>query len=87
MDFAERENQGSDDQLFKVLLYLCAINILSNKIMEYTAIIEQGKNGWYVAQCAQIPAAISQGKTVSEAEENLKDAIKLLLEYELEETI
>jgi len=55
--------------------------------MEYTAIIEQGKNGWYVAQCAQIPAAISQGKTVSEAEDNLKDAIKLLLECESEETM
>jgi hypothetical protein len=31
--------------------------------MEYTAIIEQGKNGWYVVQCAQIPAALSQGRT------------------------
>ncbi|MDR3309545.1 MAG: type II toxin-antitoxin system HicB family antitoxin [Tannerella sp.] len=55
--------------------------------MEYTALIEQGKNGWYVSQCAQIPAAISQGRTVGEAEENLKDAILLLLECEQEETM
>jgi predicted RNase H-like HicB family nuclease len=48
--------------------------------MTYTAIIEQGNNGWYVAQCAEIPGAISQGKTIDEAEENLKDALKLLLE-------
>jgi predicted RNase H-like HicB family nuclease len=48
--------------------------------MEYTAIIEKGKDGWYVAQCAQIPAAITQGKTIEEAETNLKDAIELVLE-------
>jgi predicted RNase H-like HicB family nuclease len=55
--------------------------------MEYTAIIEQGKNGWYVAQCAQIPGAVSQGKSADEAEENLKDAIRLILECEREETL
>jgi predicted RNase H-like HicB family nuclease len=55
--------------------------------MEYTAMIEQGKNGWYVAQCAQIPAALSQGRTIAEAEENLKDAIRMILEHEQEETI
>ncbi|MDR2473897.1 MAG: type II toxin-antitoxin system HicB family antitoxin [Tannerella sp.] len=55
--------------------------------MEYTAIIEQGKNGWYVAQCAQLPAAITQGKTIDDAEDNLKDAIRLLLECERDETL
>jgi predicted RNase H-like HicB family nuclease len=53
--------------------------------MEYTAIIEKGNNGWYVAQCAQIPAAITQGKTIEEAENNLKEAIELILECEKEE--
>jgi predicted RNase H-like HicB family nuclease len=53
--------------------------------MEYTAIIEKGNNGWYVAQCAQIPAAITQGKTIEEAENNLKEAIELVLECEKEE--
>jgi predicted RNase H-like HicB family nuclease len=55
--------------------------------MEYTAIIEKGNNGWYVAQCAQIPAAITQGKTIEEAENNLRDAIELVLECEKEETL
>ena len=54
--------------------------------MEYTAIIEKGNNGWYVAQCAQMPAAITQGKTIEEAENNLKEAIELVLECEKEET-
>jgi len=55
--------------------------------MEYTAIIEKGNNGWYVAQCAQIPAAITQGKTIEEAENNLKEAIELVLECEKEEAL
>jgi predicted RNase H-like HicB family nuclease len=57
------------------------------KNMEYTAIIEKGKNGWYVAQCAQIPAAITQGKTIEEAANNLKEAIALVLECEKEESL
>jgi predicted RNase H-like HicB family nuclease len=55
--------------------------------MEYTAIIEKGNNGWYVAQCAQVPAAITQGKTIEEAKTNLKEAIELILECEKEEVL
>ena len=52
-----------------------------NNQMKYTAIIEKGNNGWFVGQCAQIPAAITQGKTVDETLENLKDAVALVLQY------
>jgi predicted RNase H-like HicB family nuclease len=55
--------------------------------MEYTAIIEKGNNGYYVAQCAQIPAAITQGKTIEEVKENLKDAIHMVLDYEKSKTL
>ncbi|MDR0547076.1 MAG: type II toxin-antitoxin system HicB family antitoxin [Dysgonamonadaceae bacterium] len=47
--------------------------------MTYTALIEKGVNGYYVSQCAELPAAISQGKTIAEARDNLIDAIELLL--------
>jgi len=50
--------------------------------MEYTAIIKKMENGWYFAQCEQLPGAMTQGKTIEEAKENLKDAILLLLEDE-----
>ena len=50
--------------------------------MEYTAITEKMSNGWYFAQCEQMPNAITQGKTVEEALDNLKDAMRLLLEDE-----
>ena len=52
--------------------------------MEYTAIIEKMSNGWYFAQCEQIPNAITQGETIEEAKENLKEAIYLVLEAERE---
>lgn len=48
--------------------------------MKFTAIIEQGENGWFVGQVEEIPAAISQGKTIEELKENLLDAIKLVLD-------
>jgi predicted RNase H-like HicB family nuclease len=55
--------------------------------MEYTAIIEKTKNGWYIAQCEQVPGALTQGKTLEEVRENLKEAILLVLEAEKEHGI
>jgi predicted RNase H-like HicB family nuclease len=48
--------------------------------MKFTTIIEQGKNGWLVGQIKEVPAAISQGKTIEELKKNLKDALKTILE-------
>ena len=53
--------------------------------MSYTAIFKKMSNGWYFAQCEQIPGAITQGRTIEEAKENLKDAINLMLEDEQED--
>ncbi len=47
--------------------------------MKFTAIIEQGENGWLVGQIAEEPAAISQGKTIEELKINLLDALRLIL--------
>jgi predicted RNase H-like HicB family nuclease len=52
--------------------------------MEYTAIIEKTADKWYVAHCAQVPGANSQGRTIEEAKTNLKEAISLILESEKE---
>ena len=52
--------------------------------MEYTPIIKKMSNGWYFAQCKQIPNAITQGETIEEALENLNEAIDLVLEAERE---
>ncbi len=38
------------------------------------------EGGGYVAYVAELPGAISEGDTLEEARENLRDAISLLLE-------
>ena len=55
--------------------------------MEYTAIIEKTDDGWYIAHCAEVPNAHTQGQTIEEVKENLKEAIELILECEREITI
>lgn len=46
----------------------------------YHVKVWKGEDGYYVAQCVELPAAITQGKTKKEALENVKDAIELVLE-------
>jgi predicted RNase H-like HicB family nuclease len=53
--------------------------------MEYTAIFEKMDNGWYFAQCEQMPNAITQGRTIAEAKENLQEVITMLLDVQKEE--
>jgi predicted RNase H-like HicB family nuclease len=53
--------------------------------MEYTAIFKKQSDGTYFAQCEQMPGAMTQGKTIIEATENLKDAIRLMLIDEMED--
>lgn len=55
--------------------------------MKLTAIIEKSSDGWYVGQIEEIPAAISQGKTIEELKDNLIDALELLLEVNKEDTL
>ena len=54
--------------------------------MKFTAVIEKGENGWFVGQVEEMPAAISQGKTIEELKENLLDAMRLLLDTNKEIT-
>ena len=47
--------------------------------MKYKVIIKQ-VDDWYIAECPAIPGCVSQGKTIKEIHENIKDAIKGCLE-------
>lgn len=63
-------------------MYLCGVNTKKGNNMEYTIIIEKDpESGWYVGKCIQVPAAMSQGETLDELMENMKDAISLVLDY------
>lgn len=43
--------------------------------MRYKIIIKRDEDGWFIAECPAIPGCISQGKTLKEAKENIKDAV------------
>ncbi|HXZ90726.1 MAG TPA: type II toxin-antitoxin system HicB family antitoxin [Candidatus Dormibacteraeota bacterium] len=45
----------------------------------YHAKVWQGEDGYLVAQCQELPAAIAQGKTKEEILENITEAIDLVL--------
>ena len=48
--------------------------------MKFTAIYEPAPDGGYVAYVAELPGANTQGETLEEARENLKDAVEMLLD-------
>lgn len=42
-------------------------------------LIEKGQDGWYVVECPVFEGCYTQGKTIDEAIENIKEVIKLIL--------
>lgn len=48
--------------------------------MKFKVVVSEGEDDWYVAECPALPGCVSQGKTVEEALENIKDAIEGCLE-------
>jgi predicted RNase H-like HicB family nuclease len=40
-------------------------------------------DGWYVGRLREVPGVFSQGKTLAELEENIRDAYRLMLEEQL----
>ncbi len=46
-------------------------------MLKLTALIEKSEDGWYVGQVEEMPAAISQGKTIEE----VKTIFPMLLSY------
>ena len=55
--------------------------------MKLNAIIEKGESGWLVGQIEEIPAIISQGKTIEEVKMNLLDALYLYLDAQKDQTV
>jgi len=55
------------------------------KRMDLTILVEKGEDGFYVGQIQEYPPVMSQGKTLDELKENLKDALTLYLEVQKEQ--
>ncbi len=53
--------------------------------MEYRIVLRKGQDGYYVAQCLEVPGAISQGRTKREALRNAREALELVLDVLKEE--
>ena len=49
-------------------------------MMKYSVILEPQEEGGFTARCMELPGAISQGETKTEALENIKEAISLILD-------
>ena len=54
---------------------------------EFTAVIEPAEEGGFWAFCPEVPGANGQGETVEETKADLIEAIKLILEDRLEDSL
>lgn len=54
---------------------------------EFTAVIEKAEEGGYWAICPEVPGANGQGETLEEVKRNLADAIQLILEDRLADSL
>jgi len=52
--------------------------------MTLKIVLEPGEDGWIVAECPALPGCVSQGRTEAEAIDNIREAMELWLETELE---
>jgi antitoxin HicB len=50
------------------------------KTYDFKVILEPDENGGYVISCPSLPGCYSQGETLEQALENIKEAIALCLE-------
>ena len=51
---------------------------------KFPVTIYQDEEGWYVAECPVIPGCMTQGRTLDEALNNIREAIELCLEVRKE---
>lgn len=55
---------------------------MEGKSLNYTVLIEQDEDGIYIAKVPDIPGCYTQGKTVEQAMERIREAIQVCLEAE-----
>ena len=58
---------------------------MEKQILDFTVLIEQDEDGWYVATVPDIEGCYTQGKTIPEVLERIKEAIEVCLEGDKEE--
>jgi predicted RNase H-like HicB family nuclease len=53
--------------------------------MSFNVTVEKDEDGVWIVECPSIPGCVSQGQTIEEALENVKDAIRLCIEVRVHE--
>lgn len=56
-------------------------------MLNFTVLIEQDEDGIYVAKVPDISGCYTQGKTVAQAMERIREAIEVCLEADAEEIV
>ena len=57
------------------------------KVYNFLVLIEQAKDGWFVARVPDIQGCVTQGKTIEQVLERVKEAIQVCLESTGKSTI
>jgi len=50
-------------------------------------IVFEMDDDWYIGYCPEVPGANGQGRNKEECRKNVMDAVELILQYRLEETL
>lgn len=48
--------------------------------LQFKVFIEQGEDGWYIAEVPELEGCYTQGKTLEEVRTRIREVIKLVLE-------
>ena len=48
--------------------------------LQFKVLIEQDEKGWYVASVPELPGCYTQGRTLEQVRERIREAIELVLE-------
>ncbi len=56
------------------------LRLMAQRIYDYKVLLEKEPTGGYVAICPSFNGCYSQGETIEEALENIKEAIELCIE-------
>ncbi|MBC2699801.1 MAG: type II toxin-antitoxin system HicB family antitoxin [ANME-2 cluster archaeon] len=60
---------------------------MQQKLLNFTVLIEQDEDGIYIANVPDIPGCYTQGRTVEQAMERIREAIQVCLEADDEEIL
>ena len=54
------------------------------KDLQFKVLIEQDEDGWYIAEVPELQGCYTQGKTLEQVRQRIKEVIKLILESDQE---